>query len=296
MAYDKSDPRASLATAPAPVAAGPFTAAAFYRFYDEPPDEVEPAPTWYARGQNFVLAYSEAARGATFARPSQIDEYALLLPDERSEVVVEAQDERARVTGFTVTFVPPGRSRIEVMAAGRVVRLFTTRSADLVERGGEFAENLRIGALEAWPEPADGLRIRSYSLDVAPEPGRFGRIFRSTTFMVNYTDVREGPRDPTKLSPHHHDDFEQCSLVLEGEYVHHLRWPWTTNRLAWRADEHVRCASPSVATIPPPAIHTSEAVGAGTNLLIDIFCPPRLDFSERPGWVLNAGDYPMPAT
>jgi hypothetical protein len=48
--------------------------------------------------------------------------------------------------------------------------------------------------------------------------------------------------------------------------------------------------------IPPPATHTSVGVTDGLNRLCDAFCPPRFDFSRREGWVLNAADYPMPAT
>ena len=83
-------------------------------------------------------------------------------------------------------------------------------------------------------------------------------------------------------------------MQLDGDYVHHMRVPWTPDLTTWRDDEHHHSQGPSIVVIPPPIVHTSEAVGHMRHFLVDVFAPPRVDFSERPGWVLNADDYPTP--
>jgi hypothetical protein len=176
--------------------------------------------------------------------------------------------------------------------------MFTSKAEDLAVTCGNaeiyHSWNPNIPAFAPWPNPKDGLRIRSYSLNVPEQPGRFGRIWRCTTFMVNVFYPHMGPRDITKLSPHHHDEFEQFSLALQGSFIHHLRWNWTPNMKMWKPDEHEFCGTPSLAIIPPPAIHTTRSLDPGANLLVDIFAPPRMDFTNMPGWVLNNDDYPTP--
>jgi len=299
--YDKNDPRALLAAAaPKAKVFTSYTPADYLRFYESPPQiEDRLSRTWLGRGQAAVIAYSEAKPGAVFARSGQPDEWVLMLPDPETRAELKVAGRSHAIAGYSISFVPPGDSELTITSGGRAVRMFTTRSADLAELAGNAAAHRapdpNLPAFQPWPVPPDGYRLRSYSLDVPDQPGRFGRIWRCTTFMVNLFAPTLGPRDVTKLSPHHHDEFEQYSLALHGSFMHHLRWAWTPDMTIWRKDEHEHCATPSLAVIPPPAIHTSRGLDQGVNLLVDIFSPPRLDFANVPGWVLNAADYPMPA-
>lgn len=294
--YEADDPRAALATAGGGQPQSAFGASSYGCYYQAPPaEQTALARNWYTRGQNFVVCYSEVEPGAVFERRDQVDEYVLLLHDPAMSATVEANGESLAVGGYTITMIPPGDSRVTVHGKGHIVRLITTRSADVAalaeNKAAYTGPHPQIPPFEPWPDPVGGFRIRSYSLDIPDQPGRFGKIFRCTTFMVNVFPP-QGPRDVTKLSPHHHDDFEQGSLALNGWYMHHLRWPWTANQHDWRDDEHVKVLSPSLCVIPPRVIHTSAPSDPGDNVLVDVFAPPREDFSDMAGWVLNADDYP----
>jgi hypothetical protein len=120
------------------------------------------------------------------------------------------------------------------------------------------------------------------------------RVFRSTNLMINIFLPWTTRRDERKLSPHSHENFEQMSLGLKGSFLHHLRYPWAPDKTRWRDDEHEHYDSPSVLVIPARVIHTTQDLGEGMTWLVDIFGPPRMDFSSKTGFVLNAAEYPMP--
>ncbi len=300
MAFVDNDPRAKLTSTASTKAVSTYGRSSYANFYETSPQVETPhCRTWLTRGQNFLVAYSLVDAGGQIARRDQSQEHVLLLPDGDLEVRVRAGGEELVDSGRSLIVVPPGDSTIDVLSGGRVVEMLPTLDDELTSLCSN-AETYReahpnVAPPLLWPEPVGGYRLRRYALDVEPEPGRFGRIWRTTNMMVNYSEPRHGPRDVTKMSPHTHEDFEQGSLCLSGGFVHHLRWPWGTDSRQWREDEHQICAGPSLAIIPPLVVHTSQQISEGVNQLVDLFSPPRWDFSEMPGWVLNDDDYPMPS-
>jgi hypothetical protein len=305
MAYAKDDPRSALA-APSRAsepADGGIAAPQFLDFTVLPPDVTSAAGSdqWIVRGQNFVLIYTEPAAGDPIWKSELRSEQVVLLIDETSAVSgTTGTDGTHDVTGPALVVVPPGESAITSTGTGPVVSLLQADEAEWAAKASNAAAyetpHPHVAPLEPWPEPVDGYRWRTYLMsDVPDDPKRFGRIFRTRSFMVNFLPPKSGPRDLSAMSPHFHEDFEQASLVVAGTYVHHIQTPWGTDGRQWRPEDHARVGSPSLTIIPPPTIHTSQGIDWRVNHLIDIFAGPRHDFSARPGWVLNADEYPSPA-
>lgn len=253
--------------------------------------------TWITRSANVVVAVSQVRPGALLARQENPDEYMLLLPPGmRAEV--KSGDDTIAARADSLTIIPPGSSSVRVLDAGVITRVFSARAADLAALASN-AQRYAHGApsvapLEDWPMPVGGYRLRHYDLAGFLDPKLFGRLFRSRNLMINVFERKAERRDPARLSPHAHGDFEQISLALEGTFIHHLRTPWGPDSNQWKEDEHVEVHSPSTIVIPTNLVHTTQATGTGVNWLIDIFGPPRRDFSVQPGLVRNEAEYPMP--
>jgi hypothetical protein len=300
--YDKSDPRSNLSTAQPKELGTTATPASLGLYYkDKPVDDDANGKAWYTRGQDLLIHYIEATPGAVFSRKNQVDEYMIVLPDDDTPYAVTAKGETKEGPGYQLIIMPPGDSEILLPKGGRLVRLFSTQSPDLNEKCSNAktyaAHDPAIPPFKAWPAPPAGFKLRVYDLQKTRNAGELGPIWRCTTIMLNFPPPGGGPRDVTKMSPHSHNDFDQCSLVLEGAFRHNMRWPWGLNKNDWRSDEDPVCASPSATIIPARVIHTSEAQAlkpGEANRMADIFAPPRLDFSLQKGWIKNADEYPLP--
>lgn len=268
------------------------------RHHASAPEQTAPGQkTWLTRGANFVVAVSDVEKGAALKRDAHPDEYFVYTFDVPAKI--EANGTRIEAAAQSLTIVPPGNSVVTAEGAGHMVRVFSVKAADLVAAAGNAATYADgapgVAPLVPWPDPAGGFKLRNYLLADYIQADSNLRIFRSTNLMVNVMLPRMVARDVHKLSPHSHPDFEQGSLALRGNWVHHMRYPWTADMTTWKNDDHIEMGSPSMLVIPPNVIHTSRNANDGGAWLVDIFAPPRMDFSSKPGMVCNADDYPMPA-
>jgi mannose-6-phosphate isomerase-like protein (cupin superfamily) len=250
------------------------------------------------RSQNAYVTYGVCPGGANLPLGESAEERMLLLFHPSARIIVQADGVVADVLQDSVVILPPGSASLSAEGSFTLIHLEPVGASAVVDAAvneGEYHDvDPRIAPYTRWPAPPAGYRLRVYPLSDAPAVnGVLGRIYTCSSLMVNVFEPQLGPRDPEALSPHSHEDFEQCSITIAGDYVHYVRTPWTSRQSHWRSDEAVTVESPSVAIIPAGVVHTTAAVGEGPHGLIDVFCPPRADFSGKPGWVRNGGDYPL---
>ena len=252
------------------------------------------SPCWILRAANFVVLAAEVSAGDVVDLPDTGGDEAIVVVDQPGVGCQLDTDTHHAAVERPAVVIMPGPFRITAKTGGRIFCILSNRAGKVINR----ASNADFYAhpdpsVAPLPPPVRGPgEVRVHYLDDIPaDPKRFGRIFRSDTLMVNLLLAEPGPRDPDRLSPHSHDNFEQCSVTFEGEYLHHLRTPWTPRSTRWRADEHLYMHSPSVTIIPARIIHTTQSTGAGQHRMMDVFAPPRTDFLALDGWVLNATDY-----
>lgn len=258
---------------------------------EHPPIEENGVATRYARAQNTLVAWSE------FSAPGMLEgdsehETIVVFPDAGAIVTGDAG--RAEAPGRSVAVLPAGKNTIELAGPGTVIRFFTPVPGPFAARSvnaddyAALRQNVRpLGEPFHRIGPA-GPRVHPIERLPAPKT-QVPRCVQSATMSVMWID-QIGPQDRAKLYPHAHGDFEEGSLVIEGRYVQHLRTPWGTNAALWRDDDHLACDRGSLVIIPTEVIHSAEAIGEGTHLLLNFFAPPRRDHIEK-GQVVNASEY-----
>lgn len=251
------------------------------------------APGAVARGQNFFVQWLEG-READYHACSDY-EMLLLLPDAGAQVRIGSGDWQT-VPGRSVCVLPAGDATLRLEPNVRTALLASSRP-DLAPgtpcNAADYAvADARIIASDAGYRRTRGSgELQVIAIDTIRPPADKPRLkmLQTDTLSINWVEY-QGARDRGSLSPHSHPDFEQGSLAIDGHFIHHLRVQWGPDADQWRDDQHLQAAPASMMTIPVQMIHTTEGVGPGRHLLIDVFSPPRHDFIGK-GWVANAGDY-----
>jgi mannose-6-phosphate isomerase-like protein (cupin superfamily) len=263
-------------------------------YYKDPPQQAGKGwRRWITRAANFAIVYTEGTACSSLSDHFVDEHFAFAL---EGGVRVAAGAEQATLGVEALAILPPGGCQIHFDHVATLVQVVTAQESlvaaapNAVTYAGEVKE---VAPIVPWPEPVGGYRLRTYSTLEGYARGGIVHAYRTRKLMIVPYDRFLVPRDETQLTPHSHVDFEQASVALEGQWLHHLRVPWTPNRHHWKPDRTVEIGSPSVTVIPAGVIHTSQGIAGEGMRLIDVFAPPRVDFSQK-GWVDNAADYPMP--
>lgn len=242
-------------------------------------DHKDGVPTWITRTVNFSIAVSQIKGSATFVTTEETDEHLVLAAPGMSLTATTGDGQEACTSGQALFLIPVGSATVVVEGSGPVLRVFTHRAKRVASQRPSDPDVIPL---------SDSMGVEQFlrvvRLEHLREGPQFGRIFMSRHLMINVFDIKHQRRDTRKLTPHSHADFEQASITLAGDFLHHLRYPWGPDLADWRDDQHVAVGSPSATIIPPHVIHTTRDVGEGATWLIDVFAPPRHDFIKN-GWV-----------
>lgn len=263
-------------------------------FSEAAPASAEGLSIWFGRAQNFFVHWIAARTpGAVFTYESA-HEVMLLFPESSAEL--SWGDDTVAAPGRSICIVPAGTLAVRLPASGFCICL----STDMKVAAGDRAINAaaysgdpdkRIAPVGVAFQAMADAHVKVIEIDriAAPHDKPRLKMIQSATMSINWVEY-SGPRTRTELSPHSHDAFEQGSLAIVGDFTHHLRVPWGSDATQWRDDQHVRAPERSFSVFPVGLIHTTEGIGDGRHLLIDIFAPVRHDFRAN-GWIANASDY-----
>ena len=171
---------------------------------------VDPADGAWVRAANFAIACQAVRGGDRLVLTGLPDEHLALLVGTGARI--ETASGVVQAPADALVIVEPGDSAIEPDGDGRIVRVVTTRAADVEHRE-------RPEAVRPLGGPVIGPGTRVHALADHPVGEGEMRVFRSGDLMMNVFGPRTRRRDPARLSPHWHDDFEQGSIVLAGSWI-----------------------------------------------------------------------------